>query len=47
MLFYAADMDQNGTIEESEFLDIMKRLKVKLPDEKLIAMAQKLGGEKV
>lgn len=47
VLFYAADLDQNGTIEESEFLDIMKRLNVKLPDERLIAMAQKLGGEKV
>ena len=46
-MFYAADLDQNGTIEENEFLDIMKRLQVKLPEERLVAMAQKLGGEKV
>ncbi|CAL6007118.1 calmodulin [Hexamita inflata] len=46
VLFYKADSDKNGTIDVNEFINIMKSLKVAMPDEKLKNFAIQMGADK-
>ncbi|CAL6007004.1 calmodulin [Hexamita inflata] len=46
VLFYKADSDRNGVIDVKEFMNIMKSLKVAMPDQKLKSFAIQMGADK-